>query len=107
MQYPASSFGDLHFLIPAGTDANHPPPSFVVFCSTTEECEEAALALRKLLPPELQDKIIWYYSCTSSQFREEQLTNLCSGKIWGAVCTDAFGMVSHHSQVHASKTAHP
>jgi len=39
------------------------------------------------------DKIIWFHSGMSAEFREEALAGLRTGKYWGFFCTDAAGMV--------------
>jgi superfamily II DNA/RNA helicase len=49
--------------------------------------------MRKFLPPDLQDKIIWFHSGMSAEFREEAIKKLKNGDMWGFWCTDAAGMV--------------
>lgn len=43
---------------------------------------------------EHQDKIIWFHSGMSKEFKEVAMEKLRKGEIWGIVCTNAAGMVS-------------
>ena len=92
--YPANSYLDLAFLIP-----EHPPPGwrcpkFLIFFDDIAESMVVANFLRKCLPPEMSDKIVWSNADMSAEFREVKSMKLKTGELWGLCCTDSFGMVS-------------
>jgi septal ring factor EnvC (AmiA/AmiB activator) len=66
--FPANSFKDLAFLIPAGFKEGDPPPAkFIVFFDNTKEAERGAKYLRTLLPESLRSKVMYFHS-TMTQF---------------------------------------
>jgi superfamily II DNA helicase RecQ len=93
MRHPANSYRDLAFLT-RKVPALDRPETFAVFFDTTTEAEEAALALRELLPEEDRDKIVWFHAKMSNEFRQEQVEKLKKGELWGICTTEAFGLVS-------------
>jgi hypothetical protein len=93
MLHPANSYLDLAFLIP-----EHPPPGwrcpkFLIFFDDIAESIVVANFLRKRLPPELRDKIVWFNADMSAEFCEVESMKLKAGDVWGLCCTDSFGMV--------------
>jgi superfamily II DNA helicase RecQ len=95
MKYPMGSFKDLAFLIPEDWKPGDPlPVKFLIFFDSIADSIEAAKFLRGRLPPEHRHKIKWFNSEMSSQFKETESDALKTGKIWGLMCTDSFGMVS-------------
>ena len=100
LKYPAKSFKDLDFLIPRTClegydgDATHSPiPKFVVFFDSMKEAERAAKHLRGLLPDGLKDKVVWFHSVMTQEYREEKTDAFRNSDVWGLCATDAFGMV--------------
>lgn len=92
--YPIASYHDLAFLIPDGFHIGSPRfPKFLIFFDSTTCSEDAIKYLRKRLPPELQDKIIWFHSTMTTPYREEEFERFRSDEVWGMAVTDAFGMV--------------
>jgi superfamily II DNA helicase RecQ len=75
-------------------DPSIPPPKFMIFTNKRKECEQVAKKYQDELPPEHWDKIIWFHSGMSKEFKEAAMEKLRKGEIWGIVCTNAAGMVS-------------
>ena len=94
LEYPASTYRDLAFLIPSGSGPEKHPPKFLVFFDSTKETQEAAEYLKSRLPEHLKGKVNWFHSTMTPQYREEQFEALKRGEVWGLCVTDAFGMVS-------------
>ncbi|KAF7348212.1 p-loop containing nucleoside triphosphate hydrolase protein [Mycena sanguinolenta] len=93
MKYPINSFKDLRFLIPKDWDGTTPLPfKFVIFFDTIAESIQAAQYLRSLVPPEARDKIKWFNSEMSPEFRTEESDKFNKGMIYGLACTESFGM---------------
>lgn len=105
IEHPLRSFKDLACLFPNGGD--EPPPPFLVFCDTVAKSIEAAKALwsfiGKVHHPE--DKVKWYNSQMSDEYKQEQLALLQDGKIWGLTTTDAFGMVRNFPPLLSSQAS--
>ena len=101
LAYPAKSFKDLDFLIPQTNlkayDHNNggqsPIPKFVVFFDNMKEAESAAKHLRGLLPDILKEKVVWFHSVMTQEFREGNTDAFRDSDIWGLCATDSFGMV--------------
>lgn len=92
--YPLSSYQDLAFLIPDGFHVGSLRfPKFLIFFDSTTCSENAIKYLRKRLPPELQDKITWFYSTMTTPYREEEFEHFRSDDVWGMAVMDAFGMI--------------
>jgi superfamily II DNA helicase RecQ len=96
MKYPLNSFHDLDFLIPDNWQPGIPLPKFLVFFDNISDSVEAAKYLRSRLPVNFQDKIKWFNSDMSPEFRGDETTNLKAGNTYGLFCTDSFGMVGHN-----------
>lgn len=94
IRYPLNTFLDLVFLVPEGWKAgDRQPPKFLIFFDSIPDSIAAAKVLRNRLPLEYQNKIKWFNSDMSEQFRECEVDALRVGKTWGLCCTDSFGMV--------------
>ncbi|KIJ09268.1 hypothetical protein PAXINDRAFT_164396 [Paxillus involutus ATCC 200175] len=74
----------------AGSGLQH--VKFMIFCNSCRDTQRMALFLREQLPPHLRDKIIWFHSGMTQEFRSEMIEKLRKGEIWGICCTDAAGM---------------
>ncbi|KZT63806.1 hypothetical protein DAEQUDRAFT_770277 [Daedalea quercina L-15889] len=96
MQYAAASFKDLDWLIPNSfkdfKDGDSPPKKFLIFFDSTKEAEKATKYLQARLPEPLQDKIKWFHSIMSPEYRSEEYEALRNSDIWGLCVTDSFGM---------------
>jgi superfamily II DNA helicase RecQ len=94
MTYAVNSYRDLAFLIPElFKPGEPPPPKFLVFFESTTAAENAARYLRSRLPKEYRNKVTWFHSTMSPEYRDETLEKFRNGDIWGMMVTDAFGMV--------------
>ena len=76
-------------------DGVNPPPKFMVFVNRQKESEEIVEFQWDNLLPVLQDKVVWFHSGMSPQFRDDAIRRLRDGELWGIICTDAAGMVSN------------
>jgi superfamily II DNA helicase RecQ len=99
MQYPASSFRDLEFVLNVQPPKTR-PDTFLVFLRTTEATVDAALALRRKLPEKDRCNIVWYNASMSRDFREQAAQDLREKKIWGFCSTEAFGTVWPIPSIH-------
>jgi ATP-dependent DNA helicase RecQ len=94
MKYPLNSFKDLTFLIPKDWDGTTPLPyKFTIFFDNITESLAAAKYLRSLVPPAFRDKIKWFNSEMSPEFRAEESDKFNEGQNFGLCCTESFGMV--------------
>jgi ATP-dependent DNA helicase RecQ len=94
MKYPLNSFKDLAFLIPKDWDGTTPLPyKFVIFFDNITESIAAAKYLRGLVPLAFQDKIKWFNSEMSPEFRVDESDKFNVGINYGLCCTESFGMV--------------
>ncbi|KAL1698963.1 P-loop containing nucleoside triphosphate hydrolase protein [Schizophyllum commune] len=91
MQHKAGSYRDLDFVLPAPAPGRT-PPKFVIFFDSIRQSVEAVHYLRSCLPESCRDRIKWFNSHMTSQYREDELQNLASGETWGLACTDSFGL---------------
>ncbi|TFY66970.1 hypothetical protein EVG20_g4124 [Dentipellis fragilis] len=90
MAYPSSSFRDLDFLVP--TDGSL-PPKFLVFFDNIKQAELCCKHLRTLVPKdEDADRMIWYHSIMSDQYREAEAVMIGEGTRSGALTTTSFGL---------------
>lgn len=92
MKYPASSFQDLCNTLNLGSGRKL--PKFMVFMNKRREAELAVKELWKDLPNRPMDRVVWFHSGMSAEFREDRIQRLKDGELWGLICTDAVGMVS-------------
>ncbi len=67
---------------------------FLMYCNSWLEAEKMALFLRSWLPVHAHDRIVWYHSSMSEEFKKETIITYGAGEILGLCCTDACGMVS-------------
>jgi superfamily II DNA helicase RecQ len=94
IKYAMSSFADLAFLIPDGIKVGDPPPpKFLVFFDDIPNSIAAVHMMRRRLPRELQDKIKWFNSDMSAEYKDETLDDFVKGLTWGLFTTTSFGMV--------------
>ncbi|KAI0045264.1 P-loop containing nucleoside triphosphate hydrolase protein, partial [Auriscalpium vulgare] len=91
MKYAQSGFQDLAFLVQNWTPEKS-PPKFLVFFDSMREAELATLYLRSLLPPEHREKVKWFHSVMTPDYRNEETEALASDENWGFCTTDSFGM---------------
>jgi len=94
MKHPLNSYKDLAFIIeknlkPGGIL----PPKFLVFFNSRGEAQGGAEYLRARLSPELRDKVGWFHSGMTDEYREEEMHALLVGNVMGEGSTDAAGMV--------------
>jgi superfamily II DNA helicase RecQ len=95
MKYPLNSYKDLAFLIPDDWDPTTPLPyKFVIFFDNITDSINAAKYLRSRLPLQLQDKVKWFNSEMSVEFRDEESAWFKDAEDGGLACTESFGMVS-------------
>ncbi|TBU23213.1 P-loop containing nucleoside triphosphate hydrolase protein, partial [Dichomitus squalens] len=95
LQYPMSSFKDLDFLVPSDWTPERSDiriPRFVVFFDNIEESIKAAERLRTRLTKKFCDRVVWFNSDNTPDFREETTSEFRDHKIYGLYCTDSFGM---------------
>ncbi|KIM36196.1 hypothetical protein M413DRAFT_78603, partial [Hebeloma cylindrosporum] len=93
MKYPLNSYKDLAFLIPDDWDPTTPLPyKFVIFFDNITDSINAAKYLRAHLPLPLKDKIKWFNSEMSVEFRDEESAWFKDAKDGGLACTESFGM---------------
>jgi hypothetical protein len=85
----------LRFLIPPDWDGTTPLPwKFVIFFDAITESIAAAQYLRGLMPLEFREKIKWFNSEMSPEFRVDESDKFNKGINYGLCCTESFGMVS-------------
>jgi ATP-dependent DNA helicase RecQ len=94
MVHPANSFLDLAFLVPDNPPPDWRPPKFLIFFDDIADSVRAARFLKSRLPLHLRERIQWFNSEMSPEFREQSCEDLKEGRMWGLFCTDSFGMVS-------------
>ncbi|KAG2148115.1 P-loop containing nucleoside triphosphate hydrolase protein [Suillus clintonianus] len=93
IKHSLASFQDLAFLIPDGWKNNDPiPPKFLVFFDSIQDAIAAAKSLQKRLPVEMRDKIKWFNSDMTTEYKENEVRRLTSGETWGLCTTESFGM---------------
>ncbi|KAF7329596.1 p-loop containing nucleoside triphosphate hydrolase protein [Mycena kentingensis (nom. inval.)] len=93
LRYAIASYKDLAFLVPPDIKTGDPPPpKFLVFLDNKNDGEDAVDYLRTRLPAELRDKVAYFHSTMTNKYRADTFDAFKSGKIWGMVVTDAFGM---------------
>lgn len=93
IMHSVSSFEDLAVLLRGWKEGDEPPPKFIVFCNSKAETMNGALYLRSLLLKAYEDKIKWFHSSMSSEFRSDELDRLRTGETWGVFAMDSLGMV--------------
>jgi superfamily II DNA helicase RecQ len=104
LRHPQSSWLDLDRILKLHTyynplaassnDAARRPPPFLVFVNKRKEAESGCVHEWSSAPDNyMKNKVVWFHSGMRSQFREETISDLREGKIWGLLCTDTAGMV--------------
>lgn len=89
IKHPLHTFADLMFFV----DGELPPPKFIIFFNSIAESVNAGNVLRRRLPHHLRNKISWYNSDMSLEFKHDELECFRRGEIWELCATDSFGMV--------------
>lgn len=98
IQHSLKSFKDLECLIPKNWKPGDEVPKFLIFFDSIQESVDAIKALAEMMPPELRDKLIWFNSDMSKNFREVMTMKFKDGdEICILGCTDSFGLVSTRS----------
>ena len=97
MQYAASSYNDLNFVIPNNFAEGDPaPPKFLIFFDSSKEAEAAVRHLRNRLPEALRGKIKHFHSVMSPEYHSDEYEALRKGDLFGLCVTDSSGMVCMH-----------
>jgi len=65
-----------------------------VFFNSRGEAQAGAKFLRARLSPELCDKVKWFHSGMTDEFREDEMHTLIIGESFGEASTNAARMVS-------------
>jgi superfamily II DNA helicase RecQ len=95
IKHSLASYRDLLFLVPEGWKSGDPAPEkFLVFFDDIHNSILAAKALQVLLPHAYREKIAWFNSDMTTEYKETQINRLRTGNIWGLCTTESFGMVS-------------
>lgn len=83
IQYRINTYQDLAFLAPQDyCDGITPPPEpFLVFFDNTRVAEQALLALRGNMAPELRKNVVYFHAGMTQAYREEKYKALRDGKI--------------------------
>jgi hypothetical protein len=80
MKHPENSYEDLAFLIKKNLGPGDDSPlKFLVFFNSRVEAQAAAEYLQSRLSPELRDKVKWFYSGMTDEFREDEMNALIIG----------------------------
>lgn len=95
MEAPQGSFHDLLFVIKEHLAGGN-PTKFLVFFNSRAEAQSGAEFLCEHLLPELRDKIKWFHSGMTDEFRDEEMKALVVGDVYGHCATDAAGMVGSY-----------
>ena len=104
MQHPLNSWLDLDRILklhgylrePELGAEPEPPLPFLVFTNKRKEAEEGCEHEWANAPDHyLKDKVVWFHSGMSAEFWNKTIEDLKARRIWGMLCTDAAGMVSH------------
>ena len=95
MEYDLGSYHNLAFVIKLNLSTADPrPPKFLIFFNSRKEAQEGAKFLWKRLSLELHNRIKWYHSGMTDEFREDEMHVLQIGEeVFGDAATDAVGMV--------------
>ncbi|KAF8450851.1 P-loop containing nucleoside triphosphate hydrolase protein [Boletus edulis BED1] len=93
IKYPLTSYTDLMFLVPEDWKPGDPaPPKFLIFFDDIQDSIGAAKAIQRRLPHEYRERIAWFNSDMTTEYKESQITRLHAGEIWGLCTTESFGM---------------
>ena len=118
MKYPANSYKDLYFLVQDtrsdSTDESDAPDGprvpqhrekFVVFFDNKNDAVAASDYLRSQLPLDQRQRIIWFMSDMSREFKDKGVEDLAAGRLWGICSTDSFGMVGQNLSLNTHITS--
>ena len=95
IKYTLSTYADLGFLIPLGWQAGDPlPPKFLVFFDDIQDVINATKFLQSRLPIHLRNRVKWFNSDMTTEFKEVEVAALAEGDTFGFLTTESFGMVS-------------
>ncbi|KAI0762060.1 P-loop containing nucleoside triphosphate hydrolase protein [Irpex lacteus] len=93
IQHSLKSFKDLECLVPKDWKPGDEVPKFLIFFDSIQESVDAIKALAEMMPPELRDRLIWFNSDMSKNFREVMTMKFKdSDEICILGCTDSFGL---------------
>jgi hypothetical protein len=94
IKYSLASYMDLAFIIPTGMKLDDPPPpKFLIFFNSIRDGLAATKYLQAHLLPDLRNKVKWFNSDMTTEFKDAEVTNLITRDTWGLCTTEAFGMV--------------
>jgi len=121
MKYPAGCYKDLDFLVqdtcsdsadnsdtPDAPDTPQVPQrriKFVIFFDNKTDAMAAVEYLRSRLPLDQRERIIWFMSDMSREFKDNGVENLATGRLWGIGSTDSFGMVGQNRSLSTHTTS--
>lgn len=92
IRHSLTGFKDLEFLIQDDwTPELH--LRFLVFFDRIEDSVQAAEMLRKRLPPDHREKVVWFNSDNTPNYRSDVTDEFRDHQLYGLYCTDSFGMV--------------
>ncbi|KIJ10932.1 hypothetical protein PAXINDRAFT_85280 [Paxillus involutus ATCC 200175] len=93
IKYTLSTYADLGFLVPLGWKEGDPlPPKFLIFFDDIQDAVNATKFLRSRLPAHLRDKIKWFNSDMTTDFKQTEATALVDGGTVGFLTTESFRM---------------
>ncbi|KAG2741977.1 P-loop containing nucleoside triphosphate hydrolase protein [Suillus brevipes Sb2] len=90
MKYSRSSMHDLTRIF--SFNGTTPHEKFMLFTNSRDKAEIACSCIHLHMPPQLRDKVVWFHSGMSMDFRVDAMDKLRRGDIWGVCCTDTAGM---------------
>ncbi|KAF8836130.1 hypothetical protein BDN67DRAFT_878895, partial [Paxillus ammoniavirescens] len=93
IKYTLSTYADLGFLIPPGWKEGDPlPPKFLIFFDDIQDAVNATKFLQSRLPVHLQDKIKWFNSDMTTNFKQTEAAALVDGGTVSFLTMESFGM---------------
>ncbi|KIK72144.1 hypothetical protein PAXRUDRAFT_22343 [Paxillus rubicundulus Ve08.2h10] len=93
IKYTLSTYADLEFLVPLGWKEGDPLPlKFLIFFDDIQDAINATKFLQSRLPAHLRDKIKWFNSDMTTDFKQTEATALVDGGTVGFLTTESFGM---------------
>ncbi|TFK68928.1 P-loop containing nucleoside triphosphate hydrolase protein [Pluteus cervinus] len=99
IEYPLNSFRDLEFVLgkwqPGQPKPEEPPDRFVVFFDDINESIRAGHHIRSMLAsfgPEYRDKVVWFNSDMTDEFKREAVERFQKGELWGLFASESFGL---------------
>jgi superfamily II DNA helicase RecQ len=90
INYSLASYMDLAFIIPTSMKSDDPPPpKFLIFFNSIQDGIAAMKYSQARLPPDLRNKVKWFNSNMTTEFKDAEVTNLITGDTWGLCTTEA------------------